>query len=106
MFLKRKIVLAQTQEEFDKQAEDFLIRNSFPNNDHYKRMYGQFIQMLPESRDWFYEKDLVLALKMSKAKHLAFFLIEPGRRPKKEEAPSEQEATPEADPALVQKASE
>lgn len=99
--------LAQTQEEFDKQASDFLIEYGFPNNQDYLAMYGSYVQMISPDQDSYNPDLLAKSIRKAVANELAFYLIKPDRRPKKEEPkdvqPVQNEGIQQAEVAVVSK---
>lgn len=82
--LSKKVILAQTQEDFDKQAEEFLASNGFPLDNNYKAMFGQYIQMSPPNEDTYSPKSLAKHIRKAVANELAYYLIKPEKRPVKE----------------------
>lgn len=82
--LLRRRKLAQTQDEFDAQADAFLAENGFPVDDTYRKVYGSIIQMSPSWEDTFDPKQVAKMIRNRVAKELAFYLMQPGRREKEE----------------------
>lgn len=82
-----RITLAQTQEEFDTQAKKVLTDLGFDVSDDTLRFYGQYIQLLPDGRDYIYAIDLAEALRAAKAKMLAYNLIMSTRKAKNDGTP-------------------
>jgi len=80
--------LALSQEEFDGQAEFFLIQYGFPSTDEYRKLFAAFVQVSPDSEDDFDPEYLAKCIRKAKAKEYAFYLMHPERR-KKAEAPVE-----------------
>jgi hypothetical protein len=85
--MKRK--LPQTQEAMDKEADKFLLSNGFPSDFEYTRMFGMCVQGLPEKQDWYDPKLFARQIRKAVANELAFYLIKPERRSKKDETPNE-----------------
>ena len=99
-----KIYLAQTQEGFNKQAEEFLISAGFPVTPQFKQLYATLVQHLPETNDWFVADDMARAIRRVRANEFAYYLMRPERlQPTPEETPDGQETKGAAE-ALVQEA--
>lgn len=86
MLLSKKRKLAQTQEEFDAQADKYLADYGFPVNEEYRALFGSFIQHSDANEDTFNPDLMAKRIRKAKATEFAFYLIKPDRRPKKEEA--------------------
>lgn len=78
----KSIILAQSQEEFDKQADQFLLEAGFPVDDEHRMLYGQFIQHSNENEDSFEPEAMAKRIRKARATMFAFYLIQPSRRPK------------------------
>ena len=79
--LKRRVKLAQTQEELDVQIDGFLESNQFPLTQEYRHLAGVFIQHLGDTEDSFDPVDLAKRIRAARAKQLAFYVIHPEKRP-------------------------
>ena len=100
-----KVYLAQSQEEFNKQAVDFLAESGFPVTEEFKRLYATLVQHLPETNDFFLKEDMARAIRRIRANEFAYHLMRPERAiPHPEEAPNGQEAQNFAE-TVVQEAS-
>ena len=88
--LKRKVKLATTQEAFDKQADEFLKKYGFEATEETRAMFGALVQHSDDKEDWFDPELAARQIRKAFATRCAFYLIYPDKRPKKEEASSEQ----------------
>lgn len=84
MLFPRKLKLAQTQQAFDTQADEFLLANGFKADDSYRALYASMVQHLPEDADEFTPSFVAKRMRKQIASELAFYLIHPERRPKPE----------------------
>jgi hypothetical protein len=82
--MKNRITLAQTQEEFDKQVDEFLTEYKFPTDEDHRRLVGQIIQGSPDDDDTLDLEVSAKTIRKIRAKMFAFYLIKPGRRPEPE----------------------
>ena len=74
-----KIILAQSQAEFNKQAEDFLAASGFPVTEEFKRLYATLVQHLPETNDYFFAEDMARSIRRIRANEFAYHLMRPER---------------------------
>src|ERR1700687_1093365 len=79
-----QVKLAQTQEEFDAQADAFLAENGFPLDADHRALFGSFIQHSDDSEDSFDPTLMRKRIRKAIATRLAFYLIKPDQRPKPE----------------------
>lgn len=82
LFSRNLPKLAQTQETFDAQADEFLANEGFPVNDEYRMLYGTFVQHSGDSSDTLDINLMAQRIRKAKANEFAFYLIQPKRRPK------------------------
>lgn len=85
----KRIQLPQTQPEFDSMAVDYLTAYGFEPSPDYLATFGRIIQMQKPDQDSFDPEQTAKQIRKAKADSLAYYLIRPQDRPKKEETSSE-----------------
>jgi hypothetical protein len=99
-----KVFLAQSQDEFNKQAEEFLATSGFPTTAEFKHLYATMVQHLPETNDYYVKEDMARAIRRVRANEFAFHLIRALQQESRNEIANGQEAQSPAE-AVVQEAS-
>lgn len=85
LWKSRKLVpLAQSSEAMEAQASSFLETNGFPNTAEYRKLFGAFVQHLPEHQDSFDPRALASMIRKARANEAAFYMMYPERKPKAE----------------------
>jgi hypothetical protein len=95
VFKPKTITLAQTQEAFDAQVDEFLVSEGFEVNQENRAMFAAAIQHSDSNEDSFNPKAIGKMMRKAVATRLAFYVIHPSKRPQPV-APSEPEATSES----------
>jgi len=102
--LRRKVKFAQDVAGLTKQADTFLKNNGFPATPEYRKLFGAFIQHLPETQDWFDPSRVAAMMRKARANEAAFWVMNPERweaEKKKAKEASDAETTKSATSKVV-----